>query len=378
MLTFDDYVAGFGGNPGFLDWAAFAPLSSSVLAEVVADAEMLTTGRPASFALSLERVEEARGLIAELLGGRARMDQVTLQPSTTHGLMHAFYGLRGVALSSPAESPAVFHTLDRAAKASRGTLTVRPLEAPGTLVTPEAVAEALTPDVTALAVSHVDFRTGFRTDLAGLRDVLGPDRLLIVDVAQSFGVTGADFLAADVVAGHGYKWLRAGRGTGFAWFSDRARERIDPVLSGPGGTDGGPFVLDEVLPPSLSSQAFTVNAPDPLAVARLATALRDVRDVRVSAIESAVEQHVAEIFEIAERHGIPVITPSESAKRAGIVALAPAEPAALAAQLANAGISATARGSTIRVAPHAGTDAATLAMLDDAIAAMGREMFTSQ
>ena len=80
-------------------------------------------------------------------------------------------------------------------------------------------------------VSLVDFRTGYRADLGALRDVIG-DRLLIVDAIQGFGVVDADWSAADVVCGNGYKWLRAGRGTGFAWFGERALERIAPVLSG--------------------------------------------------------------------------------------------------------------------------------------------------
>lgn len=377
MGSFSDYAAAFGSNPGFLNWASFAPLSASVLSEVAADAEMLSTGRPAAFTLSRERIQEARGLVAELLGAPARLDDVTLQPSTTHGLMHAFYGLRGTVLASPAEFPSVSHTLDRAAKASAGGLTPRWIEPAHTFVTPEAVAEALDDEVTALAVSHVDFRTGYRTDLAALRDVLGPDRLLIVDAAQSFGVVDADYLVADVVAGHGYKWLRAGRGTGFAWFSARARERIEPVLSGFGGVEGGELVLDEIAPPAASAQAYTVNFPDSLAVARLATALRDVRDAGVPAIEEAIRGHVDTILEIAARHGVPVLTPAEPERRAGIVALAPAEPAVLAAMLANVGISATTRGATIRVAPHVGTEPETFAMLDQAITSVGQETFIS-
>lgn len=380
MDSFDAYAAGFGSNLGFLNWAAFAPLSESVLVEAKADAEMLSAGRPASFTLSSERLTEARGLVAELLavsGGTARIEDVTLQPSATHGLMHAFWGLTGHVLASSAEFPSVSLTLERAARASGGALTPRWIQPEQTFVTPDAVADALDDDVTALAVSHVDFRTGYRTDLAALREVLGPDRLLIVDAVQSLGVVDADYLDADVVVGHGYKWLRAGRGTGFAWFSPQARERIEPVLSGLVGVEGGEPVADELPPPAASAQAYTVDYPDSLAVARLATGLRDVRDAGVRAIEAAIAEQAAAVFEIAERHGVPVVTPADPAQRAGIVTLAPAEPAALAASLVNAGISATARGATIRVAVHVGTEAETLAMLDEAMGAVGSETFIS-
>lgn len=368
MSAFDDYLATFAGDPGYLDWAAFGPISPTVRAEVFADADLLGSARPSSRALIAERVDQARDLAAELLGVDA--DEVTLQPSSSHGLMQALYGLAGHVIASTAEFPSITVTLERAAQASRGDLTARWITPENGFVTPDAVAEALDDDVTALAVSHVDFRTGFRTDLAGLREVLGPDRLLIVDAVQSLGIVEDDYAAADVVVGHGYKWLRAARGTGFASFSAQARERIAPVLSGFSGVDGG-LPLDEIPAPAASARAFVVNSPDQLAVARLAIGLRDVRDAGVAAIEETIGAHVDRILEIADRHGINVLSPREQERRAGIVVLAPEAPAAVSAALTNAGIVATTRGATVRLAAHAGTSDETLRMLDGALGTLG-------
>lgn len=364
MSTFDDYLATFAADPGYLDWAAFGPLSPTVRAEVFADADLLGSGRPSSRALISERVGEALESASALLN--VDENEVTLQPSATHGLMHAFYGLAGTVIASSAEFPSITMTLERAAQASSGALTPRWIEPERTFVTADAVADALDDEVTALAVSHVDFRTGYRADLAALRDVLGPDRLLIVDAVQSFGIVDEDFSVADVVVGHGYKWLRAARGTGFASFSAQARERIAPVLSGFGGVEGG-LPLDDLPAPAASARAYQINSADQLSVARLAIGLRDVRDAGVPMIEEAIRGRVDRIFEIADRYGIAVLTPRDAERRAGIVALAPEAPAALAAALSNAGVVATTRGSTVRVAAHAGTSDETLRMLDDAI-----------
>ncbi|CAH0128719.1 aminotransferase class V-fold PLP-dependent enzyme [Microbacterium sp. Bi121] len=364
MSTFDDYLATFDGDPGYLDWAAFGPISPTVRAEVFADADLLGSGRPSSRSLVAERLDEARVLAAELLG--VDSETVTLQPSSSHGLMHALFGLSGTVIASTAEFPSVTMTLERAAQLSAGGLVPRWIMPEDGFVTVDAVAEALDDDVTALVVSHVDFRTGYRTDLAGLRDVLGPDRLLIVDAVQSFGVVDDDYAAADVVVGHGYKWLRAARGTGFASFSAQARERIEPVLSGLAGVDGG-LPIDELPAPAASARAFIVNGPDQLAVARLAIGLRDVRDAGVAEIEETIRGRIDTIFEIADRHGIPVLTPRDRERRAGIVTLAPEAPAAVSAALTNEGIVATTRGTTVRVAAHAGTSDDTLRMLDDAL-----------
>lgn len=373
MSTFDDYVATFDNEPGYLNWAAFGPLSPSVREEVFADADLLGSGRRSSLALVWERVTQAQELVAELLGAEAA--DVTLQPSSTQGLMHAFYGMTGAVIASTAEFPSVSLTLDRAAAASDRALTPRWISPADGRVTPDAVAEALDDEVTALAVSLVDFRTGYRADLAALRESIGPDRLLIVDAVQAFGVVDVDYSAADVVVGHGYKWLRAGRGSAFAWFSARARERIVPVLSGITGTES--LSVDEVMAPTASAQAFTVSSPDTLAAGRLAIGVRDVRDAGVAAIEARIAEHVDTVLEIADRHGIAVTSPRDRASRAGIVSLTPDEPARLAAALANAGIVVTSRGSSVRIGVHAGTDADTLRQLDDALGAFGNETFTS-
>ncbi|WP_019181212.1 aminotransferase class V-fold PLP-dependent enzyme [Microbacterium yannicii] len=229
--------------------------------------------------------------------------------------------------------------------------------------------EALTDDTRALAVSLVDFRTGYRADLPALREVLG-DRLLIVDAIQGFGVADVDYSAADVVCAHGYKWLRAGRGTGFAWFGDRALERIAPILSGFAGVDGD-LPVDAVPAPSPSAQAFAVAGFDTLAAARLAAALRDVATVGVPSIEAELATLTADVMFFADRYEVPVVTPRDPERRAGIVTLAPApqDAAPLGASLANHGLTVTARGGRIRVAPHVGTGADTLRLFGDALAA---------
>lgn len=373
MSTFDDYLGTFDAEPGYLNWAAFGPVSPSVRAEVFADADLLGNGRPSSLALVGERIGQAQEVVAELLGADAA--DVTLQPSSTHGLMQALYGVTGTVVASTAEFPSVSLTLERAAAASQHAVTPRWITPDDGRVTPDAVAAVLDDDVVALAVSHVDFRTGYRADLAALRDVLGPDRLLIVDAVQSVGVVDADYSVADVVVGHGYKWLRAGRGTGFAWFSPYARERIAPVLSGITGTAASGLVVDELPAPAPDARAYTISMPDTLAAGRLAIGARDVRDAGVAAIEERVAAHVDAVIATADHHGIAVVSPRERTERAGIVALAPEEPTRLAAALANAGLVVTARGGSIRIAPHAGTDAETLGLLDEALGAFGRESF---
>lgn len=365
MTELESWLGTFDEEPGYLNWASFGPLSPSVRDEVQADAQMLGTGRPAGIDLVFEHEAEAAQTVAAILGVPG--DQVVLQPSSTIGLMHAFYGLTGGLMVSRAEFPSLSVGAARAEQAM-ADVRVQWIEPADGFVTPDAVREALTDETAAVAVSLVDSRTGYRTDLSALRDVIG-GRLLIVDAIQGFGVVEADYAAADVVCGNGYKWLRAGRGTGFSWFGERAIDRLTPVLSGFQGVDGGlPF--DTVPPPSLSARAFQISGADPLAASRLLAGAREAHAVGVSAIEGALLVRTEAVIEVADRHGIPVLTPRDPQRRAGIITLAP-EPhdaAPLAASLANHGLAVTARAGNVRVSPHAGTGAETLQLFDDALA----------
>jgi selenocysteine lyase/cysteine desulfurase len=365
-MELDAFQETFDGEPGYLDWAAFGPLSPAVRSEAQADTELLGSGRRSSVDLVGEHIGEARELIAQLLD--ADVSQVVLTPSTTYGLMQAVYGLAGGLLLSRGEFPSLTVAATRAADAL-GSLALQWIEPDGGMVTPEAVRAALTDDTRAVAVSLVDFRTGYRADLTALREVIG-DRLLIVDAIQGFGVVEADYAAADVVCANGYKWLRAGRGTGFAWFGERALERIAPVLSGFAGVEGD-LPVDIVPPPAPSAQAFTVSGVDALAAARLATSLREVLDVGVATIEAELAQRTGDVMYFADRYEVPVVTPREPERRAGIVTLAPApqDAAPVAASLANHGLTVTVRSGLIRVSPHVGTGADTLRLFGDALAA---------
>lgn len=357
-------IESFDASHGYLDWARFGPLSPSVRSEMNADAELLGTGRPSGIDLVGARVGESRELVARLLGAPA--DEVVLQPSTTHGLMHAMFGLEGTVVVPRQDFPAIRVTAHRAAQA-RGVLTVREIDPPDGIVTTDAIVAALTDDVTAVALSLVDYRTGALVDLAGIREAIG-DRLLIVDAVQGFGVVDVAWGAADVVAGNGYKWLRAGRGTGFVRFSPEARNRIAPVLSGISGmvgdaaSLGAPVALD-------GAAAYSVAPSDPLAASRLAASLREIETAGIAAIADEVRARAQDVMDLADRYEVPVLTPRDA--HAGIVTLVPGDAPALAAALANHGVTVTARGTTIRVSSHVGTGADSLLLLGDALADAG-------
>src|SRR3954471_19631476 len=211
MTPFERYRAGFQEEPGFLDYAAYGPISAAVGAEMDWQRELLSRSRFGSVGAVREQEGRAREAVAHALGFRA--DQVVLQPNTSTGIMHAMFGLTGGVLLSLAEFP----SLPFAAVRAQQTLSVTAplwLETDHGRVTPGQIREQLTSTTVAVAVSLVDSRTGYVADIEGIRQVIG-DRLLIVDAIQGFGVVDAPLELADIVAGGGQKWLRAGWSTGY-------------------------------------------------------------------------------------------------------------------------------------------------------------------
>lgn len=366
MTSIDQFTAQFGEETGFLDFARVGPIGSFVIEEELAQNNLRHRARHGSLGEAETQDARVRERVAELIGFRP--DQVVFQPNTTTGLMHAFFGLSGGLLLSPAEFPSLRFAAVRAAEA-RGVLVPTwieyldgGLETPG-IVTPGTLRPRLTPAINAVAVSLVDYRTGFVADLEGIRQVIG-DRLLIVDAAQGFGVVPAAYGVADVVASGGQKWVRAGWGTGFLALSDRAVQRLSPVLSGlmPGEV---PWPPGPVPAPPQEAGAFQLSLPNPVAQARMASALEAILGVGVDAIHEKVLERTGRIIELVDDFGLDIVSPRPAHERAGIVALDPGQDrvTAMSAALHNHGVTATVREGLVRFSAHVSTSDETLETL---------------
>nr|WP_269809775.1 aminotransferase class V-fold PLP-dependent enzyme [Kineosporia rhizophila] len=286
-----------------------------------------------------------------------------LTTSTSAGLQQIAFGLRGAdVLVSRDEFPANLYPWWHAQEA--GLLTVRHVtrERPDVPVrmTANAVAEAITPSTTAVAVSAVDFRTGYRADLAALRDVIG-ERLLIVDGIQGFGVLDQDWQLADAVVVGGQKWLRAGWGAGFMALSERAVDQLEPILGGwtgvsdPGDYDGQPHT------PAGGASQLSVTYASPFTSAALWAALELLESAGAPAVAKQVAESASLLTSGLRSADVEVLSPRDEENRAGIVVARVDQAASVRDRLAQEGFTATAHGSDrIRLSVHATTRAAAI------------------
>ncbi|MGC4997013.1 aminotransferase class V-fold PLP-dependent enzyme [Streptomyces sp. DT195] len=369
MLT--SYAAHFDTPAGYLDFARFGPPSRDA---VDATAHALAESARADHTTvdALMRAEaRARDTAARLAGTDAR--HTVLLPNASTGLFHAALGIReGAVLVPRTDFPANHYPWRRTA--DLGRVAPRWLDPePGCGVTPDLVRAALSEDVVALSVSAVDFRTGFRADLAGLREAIGPDRLLVVDAIQAFGVAEMPWDAADVVVTGGQKWLRAGWATGFATLSDRALESLEPVLTGWTGVEEVGLFDDADHPPAPDAGRWSITNLSPVTAASFAAALDLVERHTVAAIETAIAERVGELTEVVREYGGRVLSPTDPARRAGILSFTMPghDPSLVAKALHAEGVTPTVRPDSLRFSPHASTPPEVCAQVAAALSALG-------
>lgn len=354
----------FDESPGYLDFARVGPPSRAVVEESAALLGRLATAGMSTVDELMAYDDRARRAVARLCG--ATDDRVVLLPHTSQGLFHAAFGApAGEVLVSAAEFPANTYPWVRAEQAGR--LSVRWLRTPR--VTPEAVAAALTPSTTVASVSAVDFRTGYRADLAALREVVG-DRLLVVDGIQGVGVVDEPWEAADVLVCGGQKWLRAGWGTAFAVLSERALARMEPLISGwTGARDPGVFD-DEIHEVAPGARAWSVSNLSPVTAGALARALELAEELGPAVITKRIAERVAEFEDLLRAAGAEIVSATD--RRAGILAFRlPGRPVGdVAAALAEAEVTATIRPDQVRLSPHASTGTEAVDRVRAALAAV--------
>ena len=364
------YLVQFHEPEGYLDFGRFGPPSHGVVETSTRLLEASAAAGPSTVDDLMRQDVRARAAAARLC--RSDTDHVTLLPNTSTGLFQTALGVTGEVVVSAAEFPANTYPWRRANRA-----TVRWLRPERGWVTPEAVRDALTPDTTAVSVSAVDFRTGYRADLAAIRDVIG-DRLLIVDGIQGFGVVDEPWEVADVLVVGGQKWLRAGWSTGFMVLSDRALTRLDPIASGwTGALDAGLFD-DELHPVAEGAAGWSITNLSPIAAGALAHALELVELAGVRAIGDRIRSRLDELTDAVLAVGGEVVSAQD--RRAGILAFTvPEHPASVVgAALVEAGVTATVRPEHIRLTPHASTTPETIARFAAALRAVRPQPVAAQ
>jgi cysteine desulfurase / selenocysteine lyase len=210
----------------------------------------------------------------------------------------------------------------------------------------------------AVALSHVEFRDGYRNDLAALGELCrAHDALSIVDVTQSLGPCLIDVEATgiDVVAAHGYKWLMSSYGGGVLHLSDRAIERIRPTYVGRLSVDQHYEIIDYDLTWRAGAARYQTGGMNWLVHAALRASTDLIRTIGVEAITRHTLALTGHLIDRVQRKGFIVMSNQDIRHRSAIVSVSTgdqARDARIVSDLESLRISVCMRGRGIRVSPY--------------------------
>ncbi len=219
----------------YLNHAAVSPLPLTTMRAVESQLRDVHENGSAGFRNWLATKEQARELLANLLG--ARPEQLAFMRNTSDALSSVANGLTwrpgDNIVTFAREFPSNIYPWLRIRDVFG--VEVRMCDERNGRIDLDELASMIDANTRVVAVSHVQYASGFRVDLERLgRVVRQYDALFVVDVIQALGVipTAVEAEFVDVAAGAGHKWLMAPEGVGYLYLSDRARERIQPTLVG--------------------------------------------------------------------------------------------------------------------------------------------------
>ncbi len=194
-------------------------------------------------------------------------------------------------------------------------------------VPPEDIPGAITEDVAAVLLTHVNYRTGAMFDMARVTaKAHAAGAVMIWDLAHSTGAVPVDLAGctADLAVGCTYKFLNGGPGSpGFIYARPDLIETIQPALAGWLG-HAAPFAMEPTYHPAASIERLRIGTPAIIQLAILEEALKiwadiDMQELRASSVR------LSELFlkEVAARcPQLNLASPADPALRGSQVCFA--------------------------------------------------------
>jgi selenocysteine lyase/cysteine desulfurase len=302
--------------------------------------------------------ENARQLAAAMIG--ARPEQLAFMRNTSDGLSTIANGLRWKTgdniVTFRREFPSNVYPWLRLREAFG--VEVRMCEEQDGRIELSELIKLIDARTRVVAISHVQYASGFRADLERLgRAARAVDALLVVDVIQSMGVVPIDAEGEliDAAAAACHKWLLTPEGVGLLYLSDRARERIEPTLVGwtsvPDSEDYFNFEQDWK-PGALAWETGT--APTAL-LHGLEASLKLLHETGVERISVYLNELTDYLCERLHESDYEIVSSRRAGEKSQIVCIrhrGGLTPMALYAHLKRQNIAVAPRGMCLRIAPH--------------------------
>lgn len=342
----------------YLNHAAVSPPPTTTLEAVSAQLADVSENGSLNYRSWVAVKERARRLSAEMIG--ARLDQIAFMRNTSDGLSTIANGLGwregDNVVTFRGEFPSNIYPWLRLREAHG--VEVRMCEERDGRVDLDELIGLIDERTRVIAISHVQYASGFRADLERLgRAARRRDALLVVDIIQGMGALPLDVEAEliDAAASACHKWLLTPEGVGVLYLSDRARERIEPTLVGwvsvPNPEDYSNFEQGW----NTGALAWETGTAATALLHGLDASLRLLTETGVGRIAAHLEELTDYLCEGLAGRDYEIVSPRLLGEKSQIVCIRHTggrTPMSLYSHLKRQNIIVAPRGDRLRIAPH--------------------------
>ena len=304
----------------------------------------------------LEAYETARSAAARLLNAEA--DEIAFAKNTSEGVSFVANGLDWQAgdevVSVEGEFPANYYPWK--VQERKGVRLVLVREEHGRLDL-ESLVRALTPRTRVVAISFVQFLSGYRVDLDRLGEICASRRILFfVDAVQGLGAFPVDVKQAKIsaLAANGHKWLLGPQGAGLFFLRRQLLDEVRPSTVGWWSVCGWNDFSSRDLAWREDAKRFEYGTPNTVGIYGLGAALQLLLEVGVDAIGARILDLTERLRKGLAQQGHQVYGPSKREECSGVISFVPRAGSAedVMRFLQRRRILVAARCGKVRVAPH--------------------------
>ncbi len=344
-------------NYVYLNHAAVCPISLPVYERMQAHARDLLENGAANFREWLAAVKGVRELAARLINARA--DEIAFAPNTSAGLAMIANGVDWRAgdnvIIADCEFPANAVPWMRIRR--EFGVEVRMARERDCRLEIEEILGLIDARTRVVALSFVEFASGFRNDLAAIgRHCRERDVLFVVDAIQGLGALKLDVEACsiDALSADAHKFLLGPDGVSLFYVSRRAMERVKPTLVGWMSVNNPEDYLNYDQPYAPNARRFESGALNTAGVLGLGAAIELFLQTGVEKIESYLLDLGDYLCERAVARGYKVASSRRYGEKSAVICLQHEKYSAqeIYHLLNDRRIITTPRLGRLRVSPH--------------------------
>lgn len=219
----------------------------------------------------------------------------------------------------------------------------------------QAISAAVDNRTRVVAISAVQFSSGYRNDLAAVAEIVQRESaLLVVDGTQAVGAldVDCDSIGIDVLAVSAHKWMLGPLGIGFAALSERAMGELRPTTVGWLSVEE-PFAFTHEPRLAADGRRFESGTENIAGIAGLRATITQVLELTPPVVEKQILDCTEELEGMLTGLGWRSLRGADRARWSGIlIATSGADDAAVHARFLEAGVRCSLRGGGLRFSPH--------------------------